>query len=133
MKKIYSLIAIFFFLLIAVACLEDDTSKIDSDTNPVLMVNSKTLYNAISDNEIAADEKYKRKITQATDFIMDTGKDLIADAYITLVGDEFFGDVKCFFPNKSELINLKKGKRVKVIGYCDGLFLNVLLKNCIIK
>ncbi|MEC8598976.1 MAG: hypothetical protein VXY15_01350 [Bacteroidota bacterium] len=133
MKKIYSLIATFFFLLIAVASLEDDTPKIDSDTNPVLMVNSKTLYNAFSNNEIAADEKYKGKIIQVTGSIRDIGKDLMDDAYITLIGGEFFGDVQCFFPNKSDLIDLKKGQRVKVIGYCDGLFLNVLLKNCIIK
>ena len=133
MKKIYTLIAILFFFLIAVASLEDDAPKINSDTNPVLMVNSKTLYNAFSDNEIAADEKYKGKIIQVSGSIRDIGKDLMDDAYITLVGDEFFGDVQCFFPDKTDLVDVKKGQRVTVIGYCDGLFLNVLLKNCIIK
>ena len=50
-----------------------------------------------------------------------------------LKGDDFFGDIQCFFPNKSDLIYVKKGQRVTVVGYCDGLFLNVLLKNCIVK
>jgi hypothetical protein len=55
------------------------------------------------------------------------------DAYISLIGDDFFGDVQCFFPDKSYLLNLKKGQRVNVIGYCDGLFMNIILQNCIIK
>ena len=46
MKKLYTLSAILFFFVIAIASLEDDTPKIDSNTNPVLMVNSKTLYKA---------------------------------------------------------------------------------------
>ena len=133
MKKLYTLSAILFFFVIAIASLEDDTPKIDLNTNPVLMVNSKTLYKAYSNNEIAADEKYKGKIIQVSGIIRDIGKDLMDDAYITLIGDDFFGDIQCFFPNKSDLIYLKKGQRVSVVGYCDGLFLNVLLKNCIVK
>ena len=133
MKKLYTLSAILFFFIIAIASLEDDAPKIDSNTNPVLMVNSKTLYKAYSNNEIAADEKYKGKIIQVSGIIRDIGKDLMDDAYITLIGDDFFGDIQCFFPNKSDLIYVKKGQRVTVVGYCDGLFLNVLLKNCIVK
>ena len=48
-------------------------------------------------------------------------------------GDDFFGDVQCFFPDQSYLLNLKKGQRVNVLGYCDGLFMNIILQNCIIK
>ena len=133
MKKFYTILTIFFFSIIAIASLEDDAPLIDSNTDPVLTVNSKTLYKEYSNNEIAADDKYKEKIIQVNGTIRDIGNDLMDDAYITLIGDEFFGDVQCFFPDKSNLIDVKKGQRVTVVGYCDGLFLNVLLKNCIVK
>ena len=133
MKKFLTLVVIFFFSVIGIASLEDDVPVIDSQTTPVLSVNSKTLYKDYSNNEIAADDKYKGKIIQVTGTIRDIGNDIMDDAYVTLIGDEFFGDIQCFFSDKSNLVDVKKGQRITVVGYCDGLFLNVLLKNCIVK
>tara|TARA_B100000401_G_C52447920_1_gene550560 strand:- start:208 stop:609 length:402 start_codon:yes stop_codon:yes gene_type:complete len=133
MKKFYTLLSIFFFSLLAVASLEDDAPSIDSNTNPVLTVNSKNLYNDYNNNEIAADDKYKGKIIQVKGTIRDIGNDIMDEAYVTLIGDEFFGDVQCFFSDKSYLVDVKKGQNINVVGYCDGLFINVIMKNCIIK
>ena len=133
MKKFYTLLSIFFFSLLAVASLEDDAPSIDSNTNPVLTVNSKNLYNDYNNNEIAADDKYKGKIIQVKGTIRDIGNDIMDEAYVTLIGDEFFGDVQCFFTDKSYLVDVKKGQNINVVGYCDGLFINVIMKNCIIK
>ena len=133
MKKFYTLLSIFFFSLLGVASLEDDAPSIDSNTNPVLTVNSKNLYNDYNNNEIAADDKYKGKIIQVKGTIRDIGNDIMDEAYVTLIGDEFFGDVQCFFTDKSYLVDVKKGQNINVVGYCDGLFINVIMKNCIIK
>ena len=133
MKKFYTLLSIFFFSLLGVASLEDDAPLVDSNTNPVLTVNSKNLYNDYNNNEIAADDKYKGKIIQVKGTIRDIGNDIMDEAYVTLIGDEFFGDVQCFFSDKSYLIDVKKGQNINVVGYCDGLFINVIMKNCIIK
>ena len=133
MKKFYTLLSIFFFSLLGVASLEDDAPSIDSNTNPVLTVNSKNLYNDYNNNEIAADDKYKGKIIQVKGTIRDIGNDIMDEAYVTLIGDEFFGDVQCFFSDKSYLIDVKKGQNINVVGYCDGLFINVIMKSCIIK
>tara|TARA_B100001059_G_scaffold143824_1_gene143735 strand:+ start:1464 stop:1865 length:402 start_codon:yes stop_codon:yes gene_type:complete len=133
MKKFYTLLSIFFFSVLGVASLEDDAPLIDSNTNPVLTVNSKNLYNDYNNNEISADDKYKGKIIQVKGTIRDIGNDIMDEAYITLIGDEFFGDVQCFFSDKSYLIDVKKGQNITVVGYCDGLFLNVIMKNCIVK
>ena len=97
MKKFLTLVAIFFFSVIGIASLEDDVPVIDSQTTPVLSVNSKTLYKDYSNNEIAADDKYKGKIIQVTGTIRDIGNDIMDDAYVTLIGDEFFGDIQHFF------------------------------------
>ena len=133
MKKFYTLLIIIIFSFLGVASLEDDAPSIDSGTEPVLSVNSKTLYKDYSGNEIAADDKYKGKIIQVNGTIRDIGNDIMDDAYVTLIGDEFFGDIQCYFNDKSNVIDLKKGQRITVVGYCDGLFMNVLLKNCILK
>tara|TARA_X000000368_G_scaffold392746_1_gene357779 strand:- start:207 stop:608 length:402 start_codon:yes stop_codon:yes gene_type:complete len=133
MKKFYTLFSIFFFSLLGVASLEDDAPSIDSNTNPVLTVNSKNLYNDYNNNEIAADDKYKGKIIQVKGTIRDIGNDIMDEAYVTLIGDEFFGDVQCFFSDKSYLVDVKKGQNINVVGYCDGLFMNVIMRNCIIK
>ena len=133
MKKFYTLLSIFFFSLLGVASLEDDAPLVDSNTNPVLTVNSKNLYNDYNNNEIAADDKYKGKIIQVKGTIRDIGNDIMDEAYVTLIGDEFFGDVQCFFSDKSYLVDVKKGQNINVVGYCDGLFINVIMKNCIIK
>ena len=133
MKKFYTLLSIFFFSLLGVASLEDDAPSIDSNTNPVLTVNSKNLYNDYNNNEIAADDKYKGKIIQVKGTIRDIGNDIMDEAYVTLIGDEFFGDVQCFFSDKSYLVDVKKGQNINVVGYCDGLFMNVIMRNCIIK
>ena len=77
--------------------------------------------------------KYKGKIIQVKGTIRDIGNDIMDEAYVTLIGDEFFGDVRCFFSDKSYLIDVKKGQNINVVGYCDGLFINVIMKNCIIK
>jgi hypothetical protein len=133
MKNSLTFFSILFFSIIALASLENDAPPINSETKPVLKVTSKTLYKEYNNNEIAADDKYKGKIIQVRGTIRDIGKDIMDDAYISLIGDDFFGDVQCFFPDKSYLLNLKKGQRVSVIGYCDGLFMNIILQNCIIK
>ena len=133
MKNSLTFFSILFFSIIALASLENDAPPINSETKPVLKVTSKTLYKEYNNNEIAADEKYKGKIIQVRGTIRDIGKDIMDEAYISLIGDDFFGDVQCFFPDKSYLLNLKKGQRVNVIGYCDGLFMNIILQNCIIK
>ena len=133
MKKFYTLLSIFFFSLLGVASLEDDAPSIDSNTKPVLTVNSKNLYNDYNNNEISADDKYKGKIIQVKGTIRDIGNDIMDEAYVTLIGDEFFGDVQCFFSDKSYLVDVKKGQNINIVGYCDGLFINVIMKNCIIK
>jgi hypothetical protein len=74
MKKLYTLLSIFFFSLLGIASLEDDAPSIDSNTNPVLTVNSKNLYNDYNNNEIAADDKYKGKNIQVKGTIRNIGQ-----------------------------------------------------------
>ena len=138
MKNFLSLISIIFFVIIAFGSLEefeslDDEPKITADTKPNLIVSARKLYEEYNANEIAADEKYKGKIIQVTGIIRDIGNDIMDNAYITLIGDQYFGDIQCYFREKSIVAGLSKGNRIIVMGSCSGLMMNVHLNNCIVK
>ena len=138
MKNLLSLISIIFFVIIAFGSLEefeslDDEPKITADTKPNLIVSARKLYEEYNANEIAADEKYKGKIIQVTGIIRDIGNDIMDNAYITLIGDQYFRDIQCYFREKSIVAGLSKGKRISVMGSCSGLMMNVHLNNCIVR
>ena len=138
MKNIKSLLSIFLFIIIGFGSLDefenlDQSPKVTSDSNPSVTISASKLYKEYNENEIAADEKYKGKIIEVTGVIRDIGNDIMDNAYITLVGDEYFGDIQCYFNEKSVVAKLSKGKRITVIGSCSGLMMNVQINNCIVR
>ena len=138
MKNIKSLLSIFLFIIIGFGSLDefenlDQNPKVTSDSNPSVTISASKLYKEYNENEIAADEKYKGKIIEVTGVIRDIGNDIMDNAYITLVGDEYFGDIQCYFNEKSVVAKLSKGKRITVIGSCSGLMMNVQINNCIVR
>ena len=138
MKNIKSLLSIFLFIIIGFGSLDefenlDQSPKVTSDSNPSVTISASKLYKEYNENEIAADEKYKGKIIEVTGVIRDIGNDIMDNAYITLVGNEYFGDIQCYFNEKSVVAKLSKGKRISVIGSCSGLMINVQINNCIVR
>ena len=138
MKNIKSLLSIFLFIIIGFGSLDefenlDQSPKVTSDSNPSVTISASKLYKEYNENEIAADEKYKGKIIEVTGVIRDIGNDIMDSAYITLIGDEYFGDIQCYFNEKSVVAKLSKGKRITVIGSCSGLMINVQINNCIVR
>ena len=138
MKNIKSLLSIFLFIIIGFGSLDefenlDQSPKVTFDSNPSITISASKLYKEYNENEIAADEKYKGKIIEVTGVIRDIGNDIMDNAYITLVGDEYFGDIQCYFNEKSVVAKLSKGKRITVIGSCSGLMMNVQINNCIVR
>ena len=138
MKNFLSLISFMFFMLIAFGSLDefdglDDSPKITTDTKPNVTVSARKLYKEYNANEIAADEKYKGQIIQVTGIIRDIGNDIMDNAYVTLIGDQYFGDIQCYFDEKSIVAGLSKGKKITVIGNCSGLMMNVQVNNCIVR
>ena len=138
MKNLKSLLSLFLFVIIGFGSLDefenlDQNPKVTSDSNPSVTISASKLYKEYNENEIAADEKYKGKIIEVTGVIRDIGNDIMDNAYITLVGNEYFGDIQCYFKEKSVVAKLSKGKRITIIGSCSGLLMNVQMDNCILK
>ena len=82
------------------------------------------------ENEVRADENFKGKEFYVEGTISDIKKDIADEIYVTLTGSEMFREVQCYFDDKTTASQLEKGMRVTFFGKCDGLMMNVLMKDC---
>jgi hypothetical protein len=136
LRHIASLIAVAGFLTIAYGSDDEKTTEIAiSSETPSLKVSAIKLYADYEANGVAADEKYKDKVLQVTGKITTIDRDIMDKIYITLKGNQYFGDVQCFFAEDhiQTAMKLSKGQKITVKGKCNGKMMNVLLKGCIIE
>ena len=133
MKNRFKVLLFGFFAFLAIASTADiETTKITSETPVDIEVSARKLFADYQANEIAADETYNGKILQVSGTIRDIGNDLLDNAYISIAGDQYFGDVQCFIADKAVVSKLRKGSFVTVKGECDGLLMNVILQRTIV-
>lgn len=91
---------------------------------------AKDLYNAYQANEVRADNNFKGKVFYVEGIIGDIGKDIMDEIYVTLNTGDIIGSVQCYVDNAEVAAKLLKGQRITVFGECDGLMMNVLMKDC---
>ena len=101
-------------------------------------VTAKEMLQEYDDNEVKADEKYRDKLVTVTGKINDVGKDILDEAYVSVgTGSEYeFITVQCYFSDEEELkkvSDLNKGDDITLTGTCDGMSINILLNDCVIK
>ena len=121
------------FLILAVASSDDKKTESEISTNePTISVSAKQLYKDYTDNEVAADLKYKDHVLVVTGRVDEIAKDITDDIYVTIKGDEYFGDAQCFFSkdHTNEAAQLKKGQTITIKGKCQGKMMNILLRGC---
>jgi len=87
---------------------------------------------AYEENEVNADNNFKGKIFYVRGRISDIKKDILDNIYVTLEGSEMFRQVQCFFDDKETAAKLHKGMKVTFKGRCEGLMMNVLMKDCVL-
>ena len=99
-----------------------------------IKIESWGLVEAYESNEVAADERYKGKVLEVSGVVNAVKKDILDTMYIELKGGGEFElrGVQCYFDDShtNSLSNLSKGQWVTIRGRCDGLMMNVLLKEC---
>jgi|TARA_B110000858_G_scaffold160290_1_gene184290 hypothetical protein len=135
-KHSITLLTILSFLLMIIGS-SDDNAAIEneiSDQTPSIEVSAKKLYADYDANGVSADMKYKGKVLSVTGKINNIDKDFMDEIYVSLKGDEYFGDIQCYFAEShiQEAANLSKGQTITVKGVCDGQMMNVILKGCVI-
>lgn len=84
------------------------------------------------ENEVKADGNFKGRIFFVEGTVRDIKKDIMDNIYVILEGDQILRDVQCFFDDQNTASQLQKGMRVTFQGKCDGLMMNVLMKNCVL-
>ena len=116
---------------------EEATSDISEPTEQIMEVNIHDILSAYQNNEVGADNKYKGHLVQVTGLIAEVKKDIMDNLYVTLgTGEEFeIPQVQAFFDDSmnNQLGELQKGRQLTVICRIDGLMMNVLAQDCIIK
>jgi hypothetical protein len=113
------------------------TNQPTSTATPVattLKVTSVQLSTDYSDNQVAADAKYKGNVAQISGLIQSIGKDITNTPYVTLAGPatSLFG-VQCMFSKSDEtqLATLAKGHSVTVQGTVSGSLIgDVVVNGC---
>lgn len=93
-------------------------------------ISASNLVAAYDANEVNADDNFKGKKFYVIGYIDDIGKDILDDIYVTLQAGDSFRTVQCYIDDKDEVKQLRKGQLITVIGECNGLMINVLMKNC---
>ena len=81
-------------------------------------------------NEVSADENFKGKSFYVVGHIDHIGKDIMDDIYVTLGSSDVIRSVQCYIDDKDAVSQLQKGQKITIYGECDGLMMNVQMKNC---
>ena len=112
--------------------IENEKAKVAYKEREDQTIKAPNLTASYEENEVKADENFKGKTFFVEGTVRDIKKDIMDDIYVVLEGDQMFRDVQCFFDDKNTASQLQKGMRVTFQGKCDGLMMNVLMKNCVL-
>ena len=112
-------------------------SPITAPVEQVMQVNIRDILSEYEGNEVGADNKYKGNIIQVTGIISSIKKDIMDNLYVTLgTGAQFqIPEIQAFFDDSmnNQLGQLRKGSKLTVVCRVDGLMINVIAKDCVIK
>jgi len=81
-------------------------------------------------NEVSADNTFKGKTFYVSGTVVDIKKDVLNHIYVTLKSDNIIRRVQCYFEDAETAAKLSKNMNVTFMGKCDGLMMNVLMKDC---
>ncbi len=112
-------------------------SPTTASSEQIMQVSIRDILSAYKDNEVGADNTYKGNIIQVTGIIDSVKKDVMDNLYVTIgTGAQFeIPVIQAFFNDSmnNQLGQLRKGSRLTVVCRVEGLMMNVLAKDCLIK
>lgn len=122
-RHIASALALAGFLFIAFGSDEEQITEIEiASETPEIEVSAEQLYADYEANGVAADEKYYDKVVRVTGIVNGIDRDFYEDIYVSLQGDEYYGNVVCYFAEShvKEAAQLSKGQAITVKGLGGG-------------
>jgi tRNA_anti-like len=101
----------------------------------VIKVTPKQLLADYSANEVSADMKYKGKTIEISGPIESISKDLFDNIYVAVEAGDPIRTIQCYFDadNTKKVAALTKGQKITVQGRGDGLMMNVVLRDSVLK
>ena len=93
---------------------------------------AKQLMDEYEANEVSADNNFKGKTFYVSGKIKDIKKDVLNHIYVTLDAGGLVRQVQCYVEDAETASKLTKGLQVTFKGTCDGLMINVLMKDCVL-
>lgn len=112
-------------------------SPITASQEQIMEVNIRDILSAYENNEVGADNQYKGSLIQVVGIVSSIKKDIIDNLYVTLgTGAQFqIPEIQAFFDDSmnSQLGQLRKGQKLTVACRIDGLMMNVIARDCVIK
>ena len=105
-----------------------ETPEVKLDT-----IGAPQLVRVYEENEINADNQLKDKEFIVYGMVQDISKDILNDIYITLRSSKreyALRNVQCFGLDASVAGSIKKGQIVLLKGRCEGLMMNVIMREC---
>ncbi|NVK58268.1 MAG: hypothetical protein HWE26_21985 [Alteromonadaceae bacterium] len=108
-----------------------------ASADTIINVEMQTLLGAYQSNEVGADNEFKGNLIQVRGIVGDVKKDFVNNLYVMLgTGAQFeIPQVQAFFDDSmnDQLAQLRKGQTITVVCRVEGLMMNVLAQDCIIK
>lgn len=112
-------------------------SPVAAKPEQITQVHIREILSAYENNEVGADNQYKGNLIQTTGIVSNIKKDIIDNLYVTLgTGAQFqIPEIQAFFDDSmnNQLGQLRKGQKLTVVCRIEGLMMNVLAKDCVIK
>lgn len=107
---------------------DSETHQIKNEA-PAFTLKANKLFKEYSDNEVAADAKYKGKVVVVSGTVQNIGKDMMDQAYVVIGGSGLMDGVQCTFTKgeNNSVAALTKGVVVNIKGEVTGKMGNVLL------
>ena len=111
---------------------QDSIKTAEAATIKKNTVTATNLVGLYVENEVKADNQLKGQEFYVSGKIDAIGKDLMNKAYITLKSSDPVRAVQCFIDDVNVVAELQKGQKVTIKGTCDGLMMNVIMKDCVV-
>ncbi len=105
------------------------TQSVETVIESEIQISAKNLVSEYAKNEVRADKMFRDKKLAVTGVITKIHKDILGDPYIILKGDGFLNNVQCF-TDENTASELNINTKITIIGSCEGLMMNVILKDC---
>lgn len=113
---------------------QDESAPLDNEAP--IELSAHDLWAAYDENEVNADNLYKKKTISVTGTVFEIGKDLLTGTpFIALKAGDSLGiyNIQCFFQDSSEhdkVAKVRDGDTITIVGKCEGKSINVLLRDC---